>query len=152
MAGLHPNGVKALGSRIVAFSNSEATAGVVKGSLAGFVAGQTTGQPKWLADFGSLSDVSNQVNDIAIKGAKVAAAGYRVSMGYKWTGYAIYSTVNGVPGEGAGMDNLDNEALAVSWVGAYLAIAASSKAIVAVGHATDGSTGKPELIIQGCKP
>jgi len=128
MAGLYPTGVKALGSKVVAFSNSESSPGVVRGSIAGF--SSKTGAYIWGADYGESWQnlLSSKVNDIAVSGSSVAVAGYQqTSDGYKWFNVSQYSAVNGsyVTGNGSrgSTYSVENEALAVSWTGSVIGAA-----------------------------
>lgn len=133
MAGLYPNGVKALGSKVVAFSNYESAPGVVWGSIAGFSA--KTGAYLWEADYGESWQnlISSQVNDITVSGSSVAVVGYQQTAdGYKWFNVSLFSAVNGSFGSawGARGNGVGNEALAVSWTGSIIG---------AAGYVTDGS-------------
>jgi len=123
--GLYPTGVKALGSKVVAFSNN-GPIGQVRGSFAGFSASQKTGDPKWVADYGDVSNLSNQVNDIVIKGSDFAVAGtIRDSAGRNWFNIGIHSATDGQfqrsIGRSFDSSGALNEALAVAWSGAYVA-------------------------------
>jgi hypothetical protein len=121
--GNYPIGVKALGSKVVAFYNSGVEA-AVRGSLAGFSANQKDGQTQWTNNFGYPGDVSNKVNDIAIKGSQFAAVGTHQDAFWNYFEVAIYSATNGnyLQSSGASFGSTGDveEALAVAWVGSYL--------------------------------
>jgi hypothetical protein len=125
--GNYPIGVKALGSKVVVFYNT-GSAPEVRGYLAGFSANQKfapLADPTWTSDFGYSGDVSNQVNDIAIKGSQFAAVGtHQTASHINYFEVAIYSATNGSylqsMGTEFGPPGAVNKALAVAWVGSYL--------------------------------
>jgi hypothetical protein len=126
-AGLYPTGVKALGSKVVAFSNSR-IAGQVRGSIAAFTSSTKGNQPRWTADFGDESTVSTQVNDVGISGGRVVAAGsVRDGSGSNWFSLTLYSLAKGSvlesTGRSFGLVGDVNEVLAVAFVGPYLGAA-----------------------------
>jgi hypothetical protein len=125
--GNYPTGVKALGSKVVAFSNTGVEA-AVRGSFAGFSANQKTGDPAWTADYGDPTDLSNQVNDVAIKGSQFAVAGTRqVPSTLNYFQVSIHSLTTGGSIQSMGTEFGSagdvNKALAVAWVGSYLGAA-----------------------------
>jgi len=125
-ASLYPVGVAALGSHVIGFFNtSTGTPETIRGKLFGL--NQLKGTLKWSSDFGEETDTTTKVNAIAIKGSKIAAAGYRQnegSSGRKVFSCGLCFAVNGEwdGGWGTYMDGADNEALVVAWTGSTIGV------------------------------
>jgi hypothetical protein len=121
-AGLYPIGIKALGSKIVLFYNEYST-GAVHGTIMGI--NPKDGTKTWASPMQGPTDVSGQVNAIAMKGSQVAAAGTTQNASGHYFTVVIYSATSGnyVNSKtiAEGSSSTPNEALAVSWVGSYLA-------------------------------
>ena len=136
-AGLYPVGIAVLGSHLVGFFNTDD--GTLRGKL--FALTQSTGDLKWITEFGDDIYPSAKVNAITLQGTKIAAAGYHQDgVGLKWCAVRTYSALNGEAErthrfrpEGAGRDN---ESLAISWKGAILAAAGyvSPDTSTRIGH------------------
>jgi hypothetical protein len=139
-AGNYPIGIKALGSKIVIFFHTE-DGGHPKGTIMGL--NPKDGTKTWDTTFYDPGIVSwGQVNAIALKGSQVAAAGMVPGQaGGNWFSVAIYSTTDGSFLQSMGKlfdasPGARNEALAVAWVGSYVA---------AAGQITDAGTKKGYL-------
>lgn len=135
-AGLYPLGIAALGSKVVVFWNTGSQAPL--GQLMGI--SPKTGDITWGSQrFGENSDVSSQVNAIAVSGSSFFAVGFREFEGYKNWWAASYSASNGgLIGQGGDHgDGYDNELLAVSWSGNVIGVAGyeSTEAIHKVAYA-----------------
>jgi hypothetical protein len=120
-AGIYPIGIKVLSSKVVMFYNTDSGDETsVRGKVLGL--DQKTGAIKWGPFAYGDPAFASKVNAIAIKGSQFVAVGFQESGGSKYFNFSIFSAVNGGSITGQGFSGAENEALAVSWVGSYLAV------------------------------